>query len=112
MCSMRIQHQGDLNGAIKKGDLDRALMEARRMAEYEPLTVMEALDLLLLIARLDNPRFEKAAEHWQELHRRGNPSAVEQRIADAAIEGLGRQKTRERCAGILRALVCEIAPES
>jgi len=107
----RVEHEGHFIAAIQKGDLDGALREARRIKESGPLRIQQALDLLLLIARLGNYRFEKAARHWEEMHQAEGRPAVEQRIATAAIEGLPHEETRPRCEMILKDLVCGV-PES
>ncbi len=104
----RVIHEGAFNGATQKGDLDEALRQARDMAGFEPLTSQDALKLLLLMARLGNYRFDKAAQRWEEMFKAEGHPEIEQRIAEAAIEGVGRDATRPRCETILWDLVCSV----
>jgi hypothetical protein len=102
---------GRFNAAVSRGDLEGATVAAREMAAVGPVSLHSALELLILLARASDSRFEAAARRW--LVRLGQePRAAEQphtltelQIAGAAVAGLVDERISRRCEGVLRALV-------
>src|ERR1700760_4432219 len=102
---------GRFNAAIQRRDLDAASRAAREMAKDGPVSLHCALELLVLLARARDRRFEAAARRW--LVRLGQePRAAEQphtltelQIASVTVPGLADERISRRCEGVLRALV-------
>jgi hypothetical protein len=102
---------GRFNAAVKRRDLEAASRAAREMAQSGPVSLYCALELLILLARADDPRFEAAARRWlvrlgQEHRATEEPHTLtELQIASVAVAGLTDERISRRCEGVLRALV-------
>ena len=81
------------------------------MAASGPVSLHCALELLILMARAGDRRFEAAARRWlvrlgQEHRAAEEPHTLtELQIAGAAVAGLPDGRISRRCEGVLRALV-------
>jgi hypothetical protein len=81
------------------------------MAKTSPVSLHCALELLILLARAGDKRFEAAARRWlvrlgQERRATEEPHTVtELQIASVAVLGLADERISRRCEGVLRALV-------
>jgi hypothetical protein len=102
---------GRFNAAVGRRDLDAASKAAREMAQHGPVSLHCALELLVLLARADDRRFEAAARRWlvrlgQERRTAEEPHTLtELQIASVAVAGLADERISRRCEGVLRALV-------
>lgn len=102
---------GRFNAAVQRRDLDAASQAAREMAKTSPVSLHCALELLILLARAGDKRFEAAARRWlvrlgQERRATEEPHTVtELQIASVAVLGLADERISRRCEGVLRALV-------
>ncbi len=102
---------GRFNAAVQRRDLDAASVAAREMAKSGPVSLHCALELLILLARAGDQRFEAAARRWlvrlgQERRAAEEPHTLtELQIASVAVAGLTDQRISRRCEGVLRALV-------
>ena len=102
---------GRFNAAIQKRDLGAASRAAREMSQNGPVSLHCALELLILLARADDRRFEAAARRWlvrlgQEHRAAEEPHTLtELQIASVAVAGLADERISRRCEGVLRALV-------
>jgi hypothetical protein len=102
---------GRFNAAVQRRDLDAASTAAREMGKSGPVSLHCALELLILLARAGDPRFEAAARRWvvrlgQERRAAEEPHTVtELQIASVAVLGLADERISRRCEGVLRALV-------
>ena len=102
---------GRFNAAVQRRDLEGASRAAREMAESGPISLHCALELLILLARAGDRRFEAAARRWlvrlgQERRAAEEPHTLtELQIASVAIAGLADERISRRCEGVLRALV-------
>jgi hypothetical protein len=102
---------GRFNAAVGRRDLEGASRAAREMARSGPVSLHCALELLILLARAEDPRFEAAARRWtvrlgQERRSGEEPhTLVEVQIASVAVAGLADPRISRRCEGVLRALV-------
>ena len=102
---------GRFNAAVQRRDLDAATMAAREMAKTSPVSLHCALELLVLMARAGDKRFEAAARRWvvrlgQESRASEGPHTLtEVQIASVAVAGLADERISRRCEGVLRALV-------
>jgi hypothetical protein len=102
---------GRFNAAVERGDLAGAAAAAREMARSGPVSLHCALELLVLLARAEDPRFEAAARRWlvrlgQEGRAAEEPHTLtELQIASVAVAGLADERITRRCEGVLRALV-------
>ena len=102
---------GRFNAAVQRRDLDAASEAAREMAKTNPISLHCALELLILLARAGDKRFEAAARRWlvrlgQERRATEEPHTVtELQIASVAVLGLADERISRRCEGVLRALV-------
>jgi hypothetical protein len=102
---------GRFNAAVQRRDLDAASEAAREMAKSAPVSLHCALELLILLARAGDKRFEAAARRWlvrlgQERRATEEPHTVtELQIASVAVLGLADERISRRCEGVLRALV-------
>jgi hypothetical protein len=81
------------------------------MAKSSPVSLHCALELLVLLARAGDERFEAAARRWvvrlgQESRAAEEPHTLtEVQIASVAVAGLADERISRRCEGVLRALV-------
>jgi hypothetical protein len=102
---------GRFNAAVQRRDLDAASQAAREMAKTAPVSLHCALELLILLARAGDKRFEAAARRWlvrlgQERRAAEEPHTLtELQIASVAVAGLADERISRRCEGVLRALV-------
>ena len=102
---------GRFNAAVQRRDLDAASAAAREMAKTSPVNLHCALELLILLAREGDERFEAAARRWlvrlgQERRAAEEPhTVIELQIASVAVLGLPDERISRRCEGVLRALV-------
>jgi hypothetical protein len=102
---------GRFNSAIARRDLEGASRAAREMAKSGPVSLHCALELLILLARAGDRRFEAAARRWlvrlgQEGRAAEEPHTLtELQIASVAVAGLADERVSRRCEGVLRALV-------
>jgi hypothetical protein len=102
---------GRFNAAVQRCDLEAASAAAREMAKTSPVSLHCALELLILLARAEDPRFEAAAKRWvgrlgQESRAAEEPHTLtEVQIASVAVAGLADDRISRRCEGVLRALV-------
>jgi hypothetical protein len=102
---------GRFNAAVGRCDLDAASRAAREMAQSGPVSLHCALELLILLARAGDRRFEAAARRWlvrlgQERRAAEEPHTLtELQIASVAVAGLADERISRRCEGVLRALV-------
>jgi hypothetical protein len=102
---------GRFNAAVQRRDLDAATQAAREMAKTSPVGLHCALELLILLARAGDDRFEAAARRWlvrlgQERRAAEEPhTVIELQIASVAVLGLPDERISRRCEGVLRALV-------
>ncbi|MBS1843488.1 MAG: hypothetical protein JST53_03630 [Actinobacteria bacterium] len=102
---------GRFNAAIGRRDLEGASRAAREMAQSSPVSLHCALELLILLARARDRRFEAAARRWlvrlgQERRAAEEPHTLtELQIASVAVAGLADERISRRCEGVLRALV-------
>jgi hypothetical protein len=102
---------GRFNAAVQRRDLDAATQAAREMAKSSPVSLHCALELLVLLARARDDRFEAAARRWvvrlgQESRAAEEPHTLtEVQIASVAVAGLADARISRRCEGVLRALV-------
>ena len=102
---------GRFNVAVQRRDLDAASQAAREMAKSGPISLHCALELLILLARAGDKRFEAAARRWlvrlgQERRAAEEPHTLtELQIASVAVAGLADERISRRCEGVLRALV-------
>lgn len=102
---------GRFNAAVGRRDLDGAARAAREMAQSGPVSLHCALELLILLARAEDRRFEAAARRWlvrlgQERRAAEEPHTLtELQIASVAVAGLADERISRRCEGVLRALV-------
>ncbi|HVX33386.1 MAG TPA: hypothetical protein VHA80_09630 [Solirubrobacterales bacterium] len=107
----RSEALGRFNAAVGRRDLEGASRAAREMARTGPISLHCALELLILLARADDPRFEAAARRWtvrlgQEHRSDEEPHTLtEVQIASVAVAGLADPRISRRCEGVLRALV-------
>jgi hypothetical protein len=106
---------GRFNAAVQKRDLDAASRAAREMSQSGPVSLHCALELLILLARAGDRRFEAAARRWlvrlgQEHRAAEEPHTLtELQIASVAVAGLADERISRRCEGVLRALVRWVA---
>jgi hypothetical protein len=102
---------GRFNAAVQRRDLVAASHAAREMSRSGPVSLHCALELLVLMARASDRRFEAAARRWlvrlgQERRAAEEPHTLtELQIAGAALAGLADERISRRCEGVLRALV-------
>jgi hypothetical protein len=102
---------GRFNAAVQRRDLDAAGRAAREMSQSGPVSLHCALELLILMARAGDRRFEAGARRWlvrlgQERRAAEEPHTLtELQIAGAALAGLADERISRRCEGVLRALV-------
>jgi hypothetical protein len=102
---------GRFNAAVQRRDLDAASRAAREMSRSGPVSLHCALELLVLLARAGDRRFEAAARRWlvrlgQEHRAAEEPHTLtELQIASVAVAGLADERISRRCEGVLRALV-------
>jgi hypothetical protein len=102
---------GRFDAAVRRRDLEGASKAAREMSASGPITLHCALELLILLARAGDARFEAAARRWlvrlgQERRAAEEPHTLtELQIASAAVGGLADERVSRRCEGVLRALV-------
>ncbi|HTT93749.1 MAG TPA: hypothetical protein VMF55_03700 [Solirubrobacterales bacterium] len=102
---------GRFNAAVQRRDLGAASRAAREMAKSGPVSLHCALELLILLARTGDRRFEAAARRWlvrlgQEHRAAEQPHTLtELQIASVAVAGLTDERISRRCEGVLRALV-------
>jgi hypothetical protein len=102
---------GRFNAAVGRCDLDAASRAAREMAREGTVSLHCALELLILLARAGDRRFEAAARRWlvrlgQERRTAEEPHTLtELQIASVAVAGLADERISRRCEGVLRALV-------
>jgi hypothetical protein len=102
---------GRFNAAVQRRDLAAATRAAREMSQTGPVSLHCALELLILLARARDPRFEAAARRWlvrlgQERREAEEPHTLtELQIASVAVAGLADERVSRRCEGVLRALV-------
>jgi hypothetical protein len=102
---------GRFNAAVQRRDLDDAVRGAREMSRNGPVSLHCALELLILMARAGDRRFEAGARRWlvrlgQERRAAEEPyTLTELQIAGAALAGLADERISRRCEGVLRALV-------
>jgi hypothetical protein len=102
---------GRFNAAVQRRDLEAASKAAREMGRSEPVSLHCALELLILLARAEDRRFEAAARRWlvrlgQEHRAAEEPHTLtELQIASVAVAGLADERISRRCEGVLRALV-------
>lgn len=102
---------GRFNAAVGRRDLDAASRAAREMSKSGPVSLHCALELLILLARAGDRRFEAAARRWlvrlgQERRAAEEPHTLtELQIASVAVAGLADARISRRCEGVLRALV-------
>jgi hypothetical protein len=102
---------GRFNAAVQRRDLEAASQAAREMAKTAPISLHCALELLILLARAGDKRFEAAARRWlvrlgQERRAAEEPHTLtELQIASVAVAGLADERISRRCEGVLRALV-------
>jgi hypothetical protein len=102
---------GRFNAAVQRHDLDAAAQAAREMSRSGPVSLHCALELLVLLARAGDRRFEAAARRWlvrlgQEHRAAEEPHTLtELQIASVAVAGLADERISRRCEGVLRALV-------
>jgi hypothetical protein len=102
---------GRFNAAVQRRDLDGAAKAAREMSRNGPVSLHCALELLVLMARAEDRRFEAGARRWlvrlgQERRAAEEPHTLtELQIAGAALAGLSDERISRRCEGVLRALV-------
>jgi hypothetical protein len=102
---------GRFNAAIGRRDLAAAATAAREMSRTGPVSLHCALELLILLARERDRRFEAAARRWlvrlgQERRTAEEPHTLtELQIASVAVAGLADERVSRRCEGVLRALV-------
>src|ERR1700759_5457460 len=102
---------GRFNAAVGRRDLEGAARAARELSRTGPVSLHCALELLILLARAGDKRFEAAARRWlvrlgQE--RRGGegaPHLTPLQIASVAVAGLADERISRRCEGVLRALL-------
>jgi hypothetical protein len=102
---------GRFNAAVGRRDLEGASKAAREMSQTGPVSLHCALELLVLLARAEDRRFEAAARRWlvrlgQERRAAEEPHTLtELQIASVAVAGLADERISRRCEGVLRALV-------
>ena len=102
---------GRFNAAVGRRDLEGAARAAREMSVSGPVSLHCALELLILLARAGDRRFEAAARRWlvrlgQEHRAAEEPHTLtELQIASVAVAGLADERISRRCEGVLRALV-------
>ncbi|HEX4307622.1 MAG TPA: hypothetical protein VHZ54_16420 [Solirubrobacterales bacterium] len=102
---------GRFNAAVQRRDLEAASTAAREMSRSGPVSLHCALELLILLARAGDRRFEAAARRWlvrlgQERRAAEEPHTLtELQIASVAVAGLADERISKRCEGVLRALV-------
>jgi hypothetical protein len=102
---------GRFNAAVQRRNLDGATKAAREMSRNGPVSLHCALELLILMARAGDRRFEAGARRWlvrlgQERRAADEPHTLtELQIAAAALTGLADERISRRCEGVLRALV-------
>jgi hypothetical protein len=102
---------GRFNAAVGRRDLEAAAGAAREMGRSGPVSLHCALELLILLARAGDRRFEAAARRWlvrlgQEHRAAEQPHTLtELQIASVAAAGLADARISRRCEGVLRALV-------
>jgi hypothetical protein len=102
---------GRFNAAVGRRDLEGASKAAREMSQNGPVSLHCALELLILLARAGDRRFETAARRWvvrlgQERRAAEEPHTLtELQIASVAVAGLADERISRRCEGVLRALV-------
>src|SRR6202012_2476932 len=102
---------GRFSAAVRRRDLDGATRAAREMSRDGPVSLHCALELLILLARAGDKRFEAAARRWlvrlgQERRATEEPHTLtELQIASVAVAGLTDERISRRCEGVLRALV-------
>ena len=102
---------GRFNAAVQRCDLEGATRAAREMSKSGPVSLHCALELLILLARAGDRRFEAAARRWlvrlgQEQRAAEEPHTLtELQIASVAVAGLADERISRRCEGVLRALV-------
>jgi hypothetical protein len=102
---------GRFNAAVGRRDLEGASKAAREMSQNGPVSLHCALELLVLLARAGDRRFEAAARRWlvrlgQERRAAEEPHTLtELQIASVAVAGLADERISRRCEGVLRALV-------
>jgi hypothetical protein len=102
---------GRFNAAVQRRDLEAASRAAWEMSRSGPVSLHCALELLILLARAGDRRFEAAARRWlvrlgQEHRAAEQPHTLtELQIASVAVAGLVDERISRRCEGVLRALV-------
>ncbi len=103
------QHGNELarfRDAVKAEDLEKAVSAIKGMAETGGAGLHDGLELLLLLARTRDARFERSAKRW--LRRFGEEperTLAEVQMAGAALGGIWDPGTYKRSELILRDLV-------
>jgi len=98
--------------AIEREDLEKALKWAQAMhQEGSPITLHDALELLLLMAKKQDKRFKPASTKWMRRLLTERQSITEIQIAAAALIGLRRKETAPRAELILRDLFCWVGED-
>lgn len=93
--------------AIRYADLNKAIDAAERLREDgEPLSLYDALELLMLMVHVGDPRAQAAGERWLERLEEGERSDPEIAMARAAVDGLRLDDRRVwvRCERTLKML--------
>jgi hypothetical protein len=102
---------GRFDAAVRGGDLQAADRAAREMSALGPVGLLSALELVLLMGRAGDRRFEGASRRWwarlaQEPRSDEQPRTLtELQIAAVALNGIPDARVSRRCEAVLRLLV-------
>lgn len=101
------EHLARFRAAVERGDLARAVEEARgmRASSGERLTLSDSLDLLVLLARDGDQRFEQAAVRWLARLAGDDRPLAELQVAVAGLLGLQSPITFSRSRLLLQDLL-------
>jgi hypothetical protein len=100
------EHLARFIDAKRAGDTAKAVAAAEGMMEEgEGVAIHDAMELVILFARDEDPRFEAAAGRWVERLAGEGRLLVEVEIAAAAVQGLCDRRVSRRCEAVLRKLM-------
>ena len=106
------------NAAVNARDLGDAVVAASAMAARGPVSLHDALELLVLLGNAEDARFEAAARRWlvrfAREPRAGDqpPTLTEIQVAGTALAGLPDPRIARRCEGVLRALIRRVGEDA
>jgi hypothetical protein len=107
---MFVSHHGNelarFRDAMKAGDLEKAVSAIQGLAETGGASLLDGFELLLLLARTRDARFERSAKRWlRKFSEASDRTLAEVQMAGAALGGLCNPDTFKRSELVLRDLL-------